>query len=491
MKDWVAVLGAACFLSALFLCGDFLFSSFLSPGFAGYWLLKFLCFLGISLILLGCVFALFRKHILNSFVDVANKLGATSGLKKIGGELVQDWRGFLLDFYNTIENRALNAVDMERELLDVRYKYDSILDAQTEFVFGMDERGYISYSNKSFRTFMQFEEERLDKPFLQNDYENDTKISMILRSCDKDCLDEARKSPSGYQFMGFLGEGADRHYIDWVIKYASSENVNKSDGRYLFVGRDITNEYLVNKKNQRLEGLAAIGKIAHFISHEINQPVSTIRLANANLELLLEQQCGGCHRNELIAPKIQKIGCQTERIEKIVANLKLFGRGQEAFKDFELCATLDSVFDGFESSGIDFLDIRLERTDHPVIVGGVEVLFQQVVQNIISNAIYAVDQKSADAPKILIVSEIKPHEKVVELRISDNGGGCPPEELNTLSDIFYTTKPLGEGSGIGLSLCLSVVEKMGGKLKLRNISGGMEVTMVLPFNCGEGSRHSE
>lgn len=291
--------------------------------------------------------------------------------------------------------------------------------------------------------------------------------------------------------MGFLGEGADRHYIDWVIKYASSENVNKSDGRYLFVGRDITNEYLVNKKNQRLEGLAAIGKIAHFISHEINQPVSTIRLANANLELLLEQQCGGCHRNELIAPKIQKIGCQTERIEKIVANLKLFGRGQEAFKDFELCATLDSVFDGFESSGIDFLDIRLERTDHPVIVGGVEVLFQQVVQNIISNAIYAVDQKSADAPKILIVSEIKPHEKVVELRISDNGGGCPPEELNTLSDIFYTTKPLGEGSGIGLSLCLSVVEKMGGKLKLRNISGGMEVTMVLPFNCGEGSRHSE
>lgn len=491
MRDWVVVVGLACFLSILTLCGDFLLLSFLTPDSSGYWFYKFLFCLGVALVCFGCSLVLFKKYILSPFVDVANKLGAASDLGKIKGALLQHWRSFLLDFYNAIENRTLKAVEMKRELLGMRSKHDSILDAQAELVFGIDEWGYITYSNKAFRTFMQLEEGCLDKSFLQSDYDIDAKISMILDSCEKNCLNEARKSPAGYHFLGLLSVESDRRYVEWVIKYVSSESADKSEEGYLFVGRDVTNEYMANKKSQRLESLAAIGKIAHFISHEINQPVSTIRLANANLELLLEQQCKGCYRSELIAPKVNKIALQAERIESIVASLKVFGRSQEEFVGFDIYAALDPVLDGFELLGVDYLDVCLERVDSLVTVVGAELLFQQVVKNIINNAIYAVKQSLVAAPRISIASEVNPLKETIVLRISDNGGGCPPEELSLLPDIFYTTKELGEGSGIGLALCLTVVEKMGGELSLSNISDGFEVTLRFPARFDERGRHSE
>jgi signal transduction histidine kinase len=104
----------------------------------------------------------------------------------------------------------------------------------------------------------------------------------------------------------------------------------------------------------------------------------------------------------------------------------------------------------------------------------------QVVLNLLVNAAQAMDGKEPEHNELRIVTETDGKDAL--LSVSDTGCGIAPEEQERIFDLFYTTKPAGVGTGIGLSVCAMVVQRLGGRIVVRSAAGqGSTFTVRLPF----------
>ncbi len=107
------------------------------------------------------------------------------------------------------------------------------------------------------------------------------------------------------------------------------------------------------------------------------------------------------------------------------------------------------------------------RTDSP--------LLRQVVLNLMTNALQAVDRGGV----IEVAAEADQNE--IRIRVSDNGPGIAPENMDKIFNPFFTTKPPGQGTGLGLSLCHNLVSGMGGRIRVDSQPGkGAAFTVHLP-----------
>ena len=106
-------------------------------------------------------------------------------------------------------------------------------------------------------------------------------------------------------------------------------------------------------------------------------------------------------------------------------------------------------------------------------------MLQQAILNLINNAIYALTEQDIENPFIRIQTKL--HDDSVRISISDNAGGAPEEIIHNVMQPFYSTKPVGKGSGIGLALCYDVVDKMEGTIDCSNGETGFKVTINLPI----------
>jgi len=106
----------------------------------------------------------------------------------------------------------------------------------------------------------------------------------------------------------------------------------------------------------------------------------------------------------------------------------------------------------------------------------------QVVLNLLVNAAQAMDGKEPERNELRIVTETDGKDAL--LSVSDTGCGIAPEEQERIFDLFYTTKPAGVGTGIGLSVCAMVVQRLGGRIVVRSAAGqGSTFTVRLPFEA--------
>ncbi|MDZ4810275.1 MAG: HAMP domain-containing sensor histidine kinase, partial [Bacteroidota bacterium] len=127
------------------------------------------------------------------------------------------------------------------------------------------------------------------------------------------------------------------------------------------------------------------------------------------------------------------------------------------------------------------------KTDFDASIGTVNVLPQdlgRVILNLLTNAFYAVDEKKKSgidnyAPTVSVST--KKIEDKMEIKVSDNGNGIPQKVLDKIFQPFFTTKPTGQGTGLGLSLSYDIVKAHGGELKVATNEGeGSEFIIQLP-----------
>jgi signal transduction histidine kinase len=127
------------------------------------------------------------------------------------------------------------------------------------------------------------------------------------------------------------------------------------------------------------------------------------------------------------------------------------------------------------------------KTDLDESIGKINMIPQdigRVIFNLINNAFYAVNEKQKKnlkgfAPRVLI-STLK-HNGKVEISVKDNGNGIPKRVLDKIFQPFFTTKPTGQGTGLGLSLSYDIVKAHGGELKVETKEGeGSEFNILLP-----------
>ncbi len=217
--------------------------------------------------------------------------------------------------------------------------------------------------------------------------------------------------------------------------------------------------------------LAALGQMSAGISHELNQPLTAIRSFAENAQGFLERG-----KPEVAANNLGRISELARRMGRIIRNLRAFARQEdEPPKDVDIVAVIDAALEIVgPRAAQDQIAIVWDRPVGPMIVRGGEVRLQQVILNLVSNGMDAMED-SAD--KVLTIGLDHAGARTT-VSVRDTGPGiAEPEKI---FDPFYSTKAVGaaEGMGLGLSISYGLVQSFGGAIRGRNHPSGGAVFMV-------------
>jgi len=246
----------------------------------------------------------------------------------------------------------------------------------------------------------------------------------------------------------------------------------------LCIARDITD----NKKLERFlittEKLASLGTLAAGVAHEINNPLGVI-LGFCDL-LVRKKEPGSQEYEDLKIIERQGLHCK-----QIVENLLSFARvGREETFDTDLNAcvneTITVVRHYLEMNAI---SLEADLADGLPLVAGDNRQLQQVFLNLINNAAAAMP----GGGHLTIRTRLKASGRKVAAEVEDHGAGVAPEHLDHIFEPFYTTKPEGEGTGLGLFVSYGIIHKFGGSLTCESrlhsspdTPGGTTFTLTLP-----------
>jgi len=244
--------------------------------------------------------------------------------------------------------------------------------------------------------------------------------------------------------------------------------------------QDISDEVAMRRKMETSNKLATLGQMATGLAHELNQPLNTLNVSINNLERQLERYS---MPDDLTKRRFARIYSQIDRAAKIVVNMRAFGGEVDAPRaapftpDERADAVLVLVEDQARLEGIALIDNLSARG---VVVDGNAVGFEQVVANLVTNAIHQLGYTSGEEKQVLLQSRATSEDYVLE--VTDTGGGIAEENLDRIFDPFFTTKETGEGVGLGLAISYRMIKSMGGDLTAENVVSGAKFTITLPIS---------
>ena len=249
------------------------------------------------------------------------------------------------------------------------------------------------------------------------------------------------------------------------------------------------------------EKMASLGELTAGIAHEIQNPLNFVNnFSEVNKELLSEMndeiQKGNFEEVKTIAKDVieneEKINHHGKRADAIVKGMLQHSRSNNGVKEpTDINALADEylrlAYHGMRAKEKSFNATM--KTDFDESIGSINIIPQdigRVILNLITNAFYAVKEKQKPEPngyESLVTVSTKSLLDKVEITVSDNGNGIPEKVLDKIFQPFFTTKPTGQGTGLGLSLSYDIVKAHGGDLKVETKEGeGSEFHIYLPAN---------
>ncbi|HEY5915801.1 MAG TPA: ATP-binding protein, partial [Chryseolinea sp.] len=249
------------------------------------------------------------------------------------------------------------------------------------------------------------------------------------------------------------------------------------------------------------EKMASLGELTAGIAHEIQNPLNFVNnFSEVNKELLAEMDEGIEKGNftevkdivKNIISNEEKIRHHGKRADAIVRAMLQHSRSSVGVKEHTDINALCDEFLRLSYHGFRAKDNTLNttlNTDYDKTIGTLTIVPQdmgRVILNLINNAFYAVKEKKAQVEDGYIptisVSTKKSDDHVLIL-VKDNGNGIPQKVLDKIFQPFFTTKPAGQGTGLGLSLSYDIVKAHGGELKVETWEGeGSEFVILLPLS---------
>jgi len=234
--------------------------------------------------------------------------------------------------------------------------------------------------------------------------------------------------------------------------------------------------------------LAEIGEMSAGFAHEINNPLQIIKSEYALVEMILAdlKERGELKQSEDLAEledSIDQIKLQVDRCADITQAILQFGRKEEpVIKDIELRAFIPEVVGMVANkAGVHGIAIEQEISDQNSDVHGDLRHLQQVLVNLLNNAIDAVIARHGSSGGAIRIESGPAENGQVEINIRDNGSGISSENLKKVFTPFFTTKPVGKGTGLGLSVCYGIIDKMGGSMAVASQENvGTTFTIRLP-----------
>ena len=223
--------------------------------------------------------------------------------------------------------------------------------------------------------------------------------------------------------------------------------------------------------------MSALGTLAAGVAHEINNPLTYVI---ANVELVAMEIARLGIELPTTTSALDDVRTGLDRIRRIVRALRTFSRGDdETVAPAELATVLESSIEMAQSH----LRHRGRLVKHfasvPPVRGN-EARLVQVFLNLLINAAQALDETKHETNEVTVTLERSENRAIVSVR--DNGCGIPASALGRVFDAFYTTKPIGMGTGLGLFVCHSIVTALGGTITVESEEQrGTRVRVAIPL----------
>jgi two-component system NtrC family sensor kinase len=238
----------------------------------------------------------------------------------------------------------------------------------------------------------------------------------------------------------------------------------------------------LNRQLMHASKLASVGELAAGVAHEINNPLAVILTENQVILDLIESEQGlGAEFKDQLTRSLGQVDAQVERCSNITQNLLRFSRRMALPSRYvDLNVAVKDVVGLLDKRAVSRgVHISLDSQENLPKIRGYDFELEQVFVNLISNAIDAHQGKPYGS--IHIVTRYDSKRRGVVATVADSGSGIADENLGRVFDPFYTTKPVGQGTGIGLSISYSIINQMGGAISVRSEAGkGAEFEIFLP-----------
>jgi two-component system, NtrC family, sensor kinase len=272
------------------------------------------------------------------------------------------------------------------------------------------------------------------------------------------------------------GKGEIRHWL--ISKIPMWADSSGEVSHVITVGEEVTDRVEASRAVARAEKLAAVGRLAAGVVHEINNPLATISACAESLEARVNE---GAFDNSPVVEDLREylglIRSEAFRCKSITNGLLDFSRTRAAdHVIIELGDVIASVIRLLSHqkrrSAVEF---RVEVAEDLAQVSGDPGQLQQALIALATNALDALVISG-----VLTIDARNAGDKVV-VQVTDNGVGIPPENLTKIFEPFFTTKEIGKGTGLGLAVCYGILTEHGGSLDVQSTVGvGTTFTITLP-----------
>jgi PAS domain S-box-containing protein len=346
---------------------------------------------------------------------------------------------------------AMKTEDLSQKALMLEQSeanYRSLVEGAEDLIFTLDKDGVIKTANRHMARLFGVERDALTGQslyrFLQREQADDQ--FLLVR--------EALKTGKGQRTeTRFRIQNEDFWFNIQYIPLKGEEDNNRT---ILGIARDITDRKSLEKQLINTEKLASLGTLAAGVAHEINNPLGIIL---GFCDLLLERiEPGTMEYNDLKTIERHGLHCKS-----IIERLLSFARISDEAEEFcDVNENIESILSVVKHT-LDMKNIDLEpqlAEGLPPVRGDSKGL-QQVLLNLINNAIYAMDGQGT----LKVATRSEETTEGVEIRVSDTGCGIKEEFLEKIFDPFFTTKKVGDGTGLGLSVSYGIISKFGGSIK--------------------------
>jgi two-component system NtrC family sensor kinase len=233
-----------------------------------------------------------------------------------------------------------------------------------------------------------------------------------------------------------------------------------------------------------MDRIASINTLAAGMAHEINNPLGFVKSSADSLKKLIDsfivkKEC----QNQLFEDRIERLFVRIEkgikRISQLIDTLRYLSNvNKSKIIPVNINKSIEKTIDLFQTSDTKGPKFSTIFADLPKITcSGTEI--HLCLMNVIKNARDAILEN--DNPEICITSQYNEKNEQIVICVKDNGAGMPPKTIRRVFDPFYTTRPVGQGTGLGLTLTERILKRYGGNIYLDSQEGkGTTVTIVLP-----------
>lgn len=274
-------------------------------------------------------------------------------------------------------------------------------------------------------------------------------------------------------FVKQFGMGIDNITLTHEIKN-KVKNLQKANKELCHTLQELekTNTELTLTRQKLLtsEKLAAVGKLAAGVAHEINNPLGIISACAESLKIDLDS-------NNIPDTEANIILNETKRAAKFIKHLLSFSREiPKELKKIEIVSLVNETVQLFRLSGkYENIDFNVNSTLRKITIIGSNEIFETIIRNLLDNASYSVNQNCSndvsEDGSVEIKIGVDNTLKKAKIEIIDNGRGFENKNINRLFDPFYTTKEVGEGYGLGLAIVHSAVKMFKGEIQVESIEG--------------------